>query len=335
MTRATTSAFVAEGLLKNPHIQSILSSSPWRRRTGLERLNAIGAVAQGRILQLPEGVRLAGIHYVTPSANPEKGLVLLLHGWEGSARSSYIQHSAAALLEAGLDVFALNFRDHGETHSLNEGLFHSCRLQEIIDAAKTVLGQCRPQRFFVAGYSLGGNFALRLARAAQREGLPIDAAFAVCPPVDPSAVLAELETGPGLYHWYFMRKWRGSLRNKRRLFPHVHDFGEDIFRMDMRGLTRWLVTQHTDWTDEEQYFSGYAVAGDSLAGLQMPIHILAAEDDPVIPIASLRALQLPANSHLEISRYGGHCGFIESWALRGYAERWLKDGIGRVLDAIQ
>ena len=335
MTRATTSAFVAEGLLKNPHIQSILSSSPWRRRTGLERLNAIGAVAQGRILQLPEGVRLAGIHYVTPSANPEKGLVLLLHGWEGSARSSYIQHSAAALLEDGLDVFALNFRDHGETHSLNEGLFHSCRLQEIIDAAKTVLGQCRPQRFFVAGYSLGGNFALRLARAAQREGLPIDAAYAVCPPVDPSAVLAELETGPGLYHWYFMRKWRGSLRNKRRLFPHVHDFGEDIFRMDMRGLTRWLVTQHTDWTDEEQYFSGYAVAGDSLAGLQMPIHILAAEDDPVIPIASLRALQLPANSHLEISRYGGHCGFIESWALRGYAERWLKDGIGRVLDAIQ
>lgn len=333
--RLAHSTYAAAGMLRNPHVQSILSSSPWRRQAGLERLNAIGAVAQGRILQLPEGVRLGGIHYVSPTANPEKALVLLLHGWEGSARSSYIQHSAAELLAAGLDVFALNFRDHGETHNLNEGLFHSCRLQEIVDAAKAVLQQCRPRRFFVAGYSLGGNFALRLALAAQREALPIDAAFAICPPVDPSAVLTELETGPGLYHWYFMRKWRGSLRRKRRLFPQVHDFNEDIFRMDMRGLTRWLVTQHTEWSDEEQYFSGYAVAGDRLAGLQVPIHILAAEDDPVIPVASLRALQLPANSRLEISRYGGHCGFIESWALQGYAERWLKDGVCKALDAIQ
>lgn len=329
------SQYRASGLLKNPHLQSILSSSPWRRQAGLERLNALGAVAHGRILQLPDGVRLAGIHYACPLPAPRNALVLLLHGWEGSARSSYIQHSAAELLSAGFDVFALNFRDHGDTHDLNEGLFHSCRLQEVLDAAGEVLRQCRPARFFVAGYSLGGNFALRMALAAPRAELPIEAAFAICPPVDPSAVLRELESGPPLYHWYFMRKWRGSLRHKRRLFPQLHDFDEGIFRMDMRGLTRWLVHRHVGLPDEEQYFAGYAVAGGRLAGSQVPCHILAAEDDPVIPIAGLRALELPPGSRLEISRHGGHCGFIEGWALQGYAERWLKDGVCRALDAIQ
>jgi predicted alpha/beta-fold hydrolase len=329
--RPEKSAFSAGGLLKNPHVQSILSSSPWRRQAGFERLTALGAVAQGRILQLPDGVRLSGIHYVSTVKQPKNALVLLLHGWEGSAHSSYIQHSTAELLAAGVDVFALNFRDHGETHGLNEGLFHSCRLQEVVDAAKAVLQQCRPEHFFVAGYSLGGNFALRLALVAEREGLPIDAAFAICPPVDPSSVLTELETGPALYHWYFMRKWRGSLKQKRRLFPHIHDYGEEIFRLDMRGLTRWLVTQHTEWPDEEHYFAGYAVTDKRLSELIMPIGILASEDDPVIPVASLKALKLPKNGRLEISRHGGHCGFIESWALQGYAERWLGNQISAVL----
>ncbi len=103
----------------------------------------------------------------------------------------------------------------------------------------------------------------------------------------------------------------------------------------MRGLTQWLVTQHTDWADEEQYFSGYAVSGQRLAALPVPVRILAAADDPVIPVASLHALQLPDSARLEISTHGGHCGFIEDWRLHGFAERWLKNAVIEALNAIQ
>jgi hypothetical protein len=34
---------------------------------------------------------------------------------------------------------------------------------------------------------------------------------------------------------------------------------------------------------------------------------------------------LPADAYLEISQYGGHCGFIEGPSLRGFAERWVCD----------
>ena len=333
--RSRVSEYRVEGLLKNPHVQSVLSSSPWRRRAGAARLAALGASSQVHVLDLPGGISLAGMYTAAPTPRADGALALLLHGWEGSAESSYIQQSAAELLTAGVAVFALNFRDHGQTHGLNEGLFHSCRLQEVIDATRAVHRHYRPGRFAVAGYSLGGNFALRLALAAEAEQLPIDAAFAVCPPVDPSAVLRELETGPPFYHWYFMRKWRASLRRKRALFPHAHAFGDDILRRDMRGLTQWLVGQHTDWPDEETYFGGYSVAGARLSALRVPTRILAAADDPVIPIASLRGLQLSDTAMLEICEHGGHCGFIRDWQLHGFAEQWLKTGLIAALDGVQ
>ena len=171
------SSYTAHGLFRNAHVQSVLSSSAWRKQSGLKRLAALGVTAQPRILSLPDGTRLSGLYYAAPENVARNALTLLLHGWEGSAQSSYINHSAAELLAEGIDVFALNFRDHGQSHELNEGLFHSCRLQEVVDAAKQVHQASRPAHFFVAGYSLGGNFALRLAVSASAQGLPIDAAF--------------------------------------------------------------------------------------------------------------------------------------------------------------
>ncbi len=333
--RCVQSAYQARGLLKNAHLQSILSSSAWRKRAGLKRITALGVVGHAHILSLPEGIRLSGLYYAAPGGATNKAMVLLLHGWEGSAESSYINHSAAALLAEGIDVFALNFRDHGQSHGLNEGLFHSCRLQEVLDATQQIVALFKPRHFFIAGYSLGGNFTLRLALAAPSHDLPIAGAFAICPPVDPSAVVRALETGPALYHWYFMKKWRGSLRRKRELFPHAHAFNDDILQRDMRGLTQWLVEQHTDWDNEEAYFSGYSVAGNRLATLQVPTRILAAMDDPVIPIASLNSMQCPDTLQLEVSAHGGHCGFIENWYLQGFAERWLKNAVTQALDALQ
>ena len=87
-------------------------------------LPAVGVYGAGT--QLTEGVRLLGYH--TESAGPKsRGLVVMLHGWEGSADSTYILSVAPKLIAAGYSVFRLNFRDHGDSHHLNRELFHSCR----------------------------------------------------------------------------------------------------------------------------------------------------------------------------------------------------------------
>jgi len=318
--------------LRGPHVQSVLSSSPLRRRRGARALARLNAQTCEMVLDVGDGVRLQGFHSTLPRT--PRGLVLLLHGWEGSTESGYMLHTAASLLEAGFDVFRLNFRDHGDTHHLNEDLFHSCRLTEVLNAARIVAERIPVRPYLVAGYSLGGNFALRIALHAPATGIPLAHAAAVCPVLDPTAGMHALETGMPLYHWYFMRKWRDSLRRKRALFPKRHDFDDATLKQDMRGLTTWMVERYTNLGLLEKYLDGYAVSGNRLAGLQVPVSILTAEDDPVIPVDAFRALQLPSHSRVEIAPFGGHCAFLEGINLQGFAEKWVCARLGAAVGAL-
>jgi predicted alpha/beta-fold hydrolase len=308
--------------LRNAHVQSALGSSPLRQRVGARGLAASGAVNTEHVIDAGDGVRLHGLHSAVPGVEAH-GLVLLLHGWEGSVDSSYMRLTTAQLLGRGLEVFRLNFRDHGNTHHLNEGLFHSNRIDEVLHAACEVARRFPLRPMMVAGYSLGGNFALRLGLRAPSVGLSLAHVAAVCPVLDPARTMDAMEQGLPLYLWYFERKWRESLARKRALFPQHHDFDDQALGLRMRPLTQWMVERYTDFGTLERYFDGYSIAGDRLAALQVPASILMAEDDPVIPVDAFRALQLPPGSALEISPWGGHCGFLESAKLDGFAERWI------------
>lgn len=310
--------------LRNAHVQSVLGSSPLRRRRAYRSLATLGAQSTEYLIDGGDGVRLQGVHSAVAGREP-LGLVLLLHGWEGSVDSNYMRLTAARLLERGFEVFRLNFRDHGGTHHLNEGLFHSNRIEEVVHAARDVSRRFPTRPLSVAGYSLGGNFALRLALRAPEAGLPLSHAIAICPVLDPAHTMDALEQGLPIYMWYFERKWRGSLTRKRDLFPRHHDFDDRTLGLRMRPLTQWMVEHHTDFGTLERYFDGYSIAGDRLADLAVPVSILMAEDDPVIPVDEFRALRLPESASLEIARWGGHCGFIESATLDGFAERWIAD----------
>ena len=309
--------------LRNGHLQSLLSAAPPRRVAGERALRALDPRVEEWLLPAGEAT-LQAFHLRHRSAAPARAAALLLHGWEGSHRSSYVRHTAAALLGAGFEVVLLNFRDHGDTHHLNPEPFHSCRLDEVVRAAVAAQARLPGLPWFAAGFSLGGNFALRVARAAPAAGLRLEHVAAVCPVVHGEAGLRALETGLPLYHWYFMRKWRRSLEAKRRHFPDRHRFAPGDLDRDMRGLTRYLVEQYTEFPSLEAYLDGYAIAGDRLAGLVVPASILTAADDPVIPVADFRDLALPASARLEIADHGGHCGFIVDARLGGFAERWIR-----------
>ena len=310
--------------LRNPHLQSVLASSGlrgWRAR----RARALERDAVEHLLDCGDGVRLQGFHTAQRVREEARGLVVLLHGWEGSARSGYLLDTGARLLADGFDVFRLNFRDHGDTHHLNPDLFHSCRIDEVVGAVRAVAGLFAPRRLALAGFSLGGNFALRVALRAPAAAIALDYAVAVCPIVSPGAGLFGLERGPWFYHRYFMYKWRRSLRRKQRLYPEVEWFDEADLAGDLRGLTRALVARHTAFRSLEEYLDGYSVAGATLASLQVPVTILTAADDPVIPVADFHALDLPPTAELDIATHGGHCGFLRDWSL----ERFTDDYIAR------
>jgi predicted alpha/beta-fold hydrolase len=258
-------------------------------------------------------------------------LVVLLHGWEGSAQSTYMGHTASRLLAEGCDVFRLNFRDHGDTHHLNRELFHSCRIDEVVGAVAEVARRFGERPLLIGGFSLGGNFALRVALRAPAAGIPLAWVFAVCPAISPHATLDAIEDSPWFYEHYFLRKWRGSLKRKQALFPDAELFTRQEMNGNLRELTRKLVLRHTDFGTLENYLDGYSIAGEALRDLTIPTTILTAADDPVIPVADFRALQLAPTTELTIAEHGGHCGFIRDWRLRSWAEDFLVERLQRIV----
>lgn len=316
------SDFQPKGWLRNPHLQSLLASSPVRRWKFRERHRELEARSRELILDCGDGVRLQGFHAMQNLQPQARGLVVLLHGWEGSAQSSYMLNVGSRLLAEGYDVFRLNLRDHGDTHHLNEAVFHSCRIDEVVGAVAAIAELFPTRPLAIAGFSLGGNFALRVALRAPGRDIPLTRVVAVCPAIRPLNILDMLEKSR-LYHDYFMRKWRDSLRRKQRLFPGRYALAPDVFKLDMRGLTQELILRETDFGTIEAYFDGYAIHEGRLSALTVPGAILMSKDDPIIPVEDFATLQLPAHVRLDLTEHGGHCGFIRDWSLHSWAEDYL------------
>ncbi|MBP1666476.1 MAG: alpha/beta hydrolase fold protein, partial [Bacteroidetes bacterium] len=108
--------------------------------------------AQEMIIEGGNGARLLGYHSCQLSQNV-RGLVTLIHGWEGSADSTYVLSTAKYLYDKGYDIFRLNLRDHGNSHHLNEGLFHGALIEETFQAVRTIARLSHELPYYVIGFS--------------------------------------------------------------------------------------------------------------------------------------------------------------------------------------
>ncbi|HEX9706871.1 MAG TPA: alpha/beta fold hydrolase [Steroidobacteraceae bacterium] len=312
-----TSEFRPPGWLSNRHLQSVLPSLPFRRAVIEKRAAAVIAASRQLVLDCGDGVRLMGWHADPPEAFTctHRRLVVLLHGWEGSSESLYVLSVAELLHQRGFAVLRLNLRDHGGTHALNRELFHSCRLPEVVGAIARLQALYPDHSLTLAGFSLGGNFCLRVGARAGGAGIRIARIVAVCPVLDPATTLAALESGPAIYRGYFMHKWRRSLRSKQAAWPELYDFGDLIGHPSLTGMTEKMVLKYTDYPDLATYLQGYTITGGVLESLEPPTHIVTSRDDPMILARDLDRLARSDSLRLTVTQYGGHCGFMD--AVRG------------------
>ncbi len=309
--------------LRSPHIQSMLGSGNIRRLLVAARSRELVAAEQEWLLDCGKGVRLIG-HY---SSRPQNslGLAVLLHGWEGNSRSNYILSTGAHLFKKGFDVFRLNFRDHGDSHHLNPGVFHSCRLKEVIGALGDMQQRTGASDWSIAGYSLGGNFALRVALHGPASGLAVGRCVGICPVMNPDHVLKSMEDGPTFYEDYYNRKWARSLKKKQACFPDRYDYNEWHQLPDMRERTRFLATRYYGYQTLGDYFDGYSIAGNRLESLTVPSSILTSVDDPIVPVRDINSLADNPCLETNVTQHGGHCGYLKNWRLESWADEFITD----------
>lgn len=289
------------------------------------------AASRKLVLDCGDGVRLMGwlsIPVEDARLAPCR-LAMLLHGWEGSSESLYVLSVAQLLHERGFFVLRLNLRDHGGTHALNRDLFHSCRIAEVVGAVARVQSLYPDAILSLAGFSLGGNFWLRVGACAAGAGIRVSRIVAVCPVLDPATTLAALESGPAIYRWYFLRKWRRSLLEKQAAWPSTYDFGQLLSEASLTRMTDRMVRQYTDFPDLAAYLRGYAITGPVLDSLAAPATIITSRDDPMILARDLDKLARPASLRLVVTERGGHCGYMDAIGGPSWIDRTIVAELSR------
>lgn len=311
-------AFVPPFYLRSAFIQTLLASHKYRTWGANPMLDS----AQEVIINATADIRLQG--YFSPQPNgAAKGVAMLLHGWEGSVNSTYMQRTGKVLYENGFSVFRLNYRDHGDSHPLNRGLFYAVLLDEVFNAVRQVATEAAQLPFYLIGFSMGGNFALRIARKCAESPIPnLKHVISLSPVLDPEKSTTAIDDYP-LLRKYFREKWLRSLLKKQSLFPDLYDF-KDVLQIEtIAELTEVMVKRYTDYQSSSDYFRGYTLVKDALANLTVPVTMITSQDDPIIPVADFYDLKLPANAELIVHRYGGHNGFLESLSGRAWYEKKL------------
>ena len=308
--------------LTNPNLQTIFSSAIRKiiiPRTEAEFLNA----GQEEIINLGS-VRLQ-IERDKPANTEPLGLIMIIPGWLGHSKSSYVVSLAKKLVDARFEVVRITLRDHGETCHLNSGLFHSAETQEVVDLIKKLVDDFKvryPNRegdltTGLVGFSMGGNFALRVARQ-----LSSVRTLAISPSLSPHKTIQKIENSQ-IYRPYFINKWRKIFRDKQRHFPDLYDFSYAMKQKSIITLTKHFIGEFTSFDSVDSYCDAYDLCGSRLEGVNA--HILASLDDPVVPTSDIDAL--PPSVTRKMTKRGGHTAFIENWALESwsdsYAERFF------------
>ena len=318
MEYASDNDFQPHWLVRNAHLQSLITGLSVRRALIRMQPNPMLAASREYLLECGEGVRLQGFYTPQPDGTTPRGLVLMLHGWEGNAESTYILSMGRRLFGDGYEVFRLNFRDHGDTHHLNEGIFHSCRINEVVGAVREMARRIPTRPLLTVGFSLGGNFALRLAVRAPESGIPLVRTVAVNPPIDLAACSAAISTG----------------RNRLYDVRFVHGCRRDV-RCRGWGILPWHTLREVDerytapaggFLDADDYYATCS-AGPRLGSIDRPTVILTSADDPFVSIDAFR--EIPKSIHLHVEPVGGHMGYLD----RG--GRWLDGALAGYIESLR
>ena len=272
----------------------------------------------------PDTRVLAHCHWQRQRGNHP--LLIALHGLEGSSSAHYMQGIADKAFARGFNVVRLNQRNCGGTEHLAAGLYHSGLTHDVDFVIRETSERDGISRVVVAGYSLGGNLALKLAGDYGTAAPPaLRGVCAVSPVLELAACVQSLERRPNaVYQWNFVRGLKARMRRKAQCFPDRFPL-ESLDRVrTVREFDEVYTAPHFGFASAEDYYYR-ASAMRVIDRIAVPALIITAKDDPFVPTDPFLdpALAGNRNIRLTMTEHGGHCGFMEA-AARGEDGYWAE-----------
>jgi predicted alpha/beta-fold hydrolase len=239
--------------------------------------------------------------------------IIALHGLNGSSDAHYMRGIATKAFARGMNVVRLNQRNCGDTEHLSAGLFHSGLTADAARVIAELIAVDGLTSIAVAGYSLGGNLALKLA-AEYGDAPPaaLVGVAAVSPIIEIGECVKALEQpGNWLYQWNFVKDLKRRMRRKDRFWPGRFDLSKLRQIRTVREFDEAYTAPYFGFAGAEDYYHR-ASAMRIVERVRVPALVITADDDPFVPSRPFHDAKLSGNPcvRLAICKHGGHCGFV-------------------------
>lgn len=287
-------------------------------------------------VQLADGDQLVLHENCPENWGPQAPVAMLVHGLCGCHRSRYIRRIAWKLHQRGVRVFRLDLRGCGAGQGLARTATHCGRASDL-ELPIQAIGELAPRApLTVIGFSLGAALTLQLA-AASSPPSHWKSVVAVCPPIDLLAVEQILRGRINCrYDRYFARLLWKQVLQRARTVPGAPGVAHLPRPRKLREFDQLYTVPLGGYRDADDYYHQTSVAS-RLHRIELPTRILAAANDPIVPIEPFQNAKLGPRTELLITPCGGHLGFvgrrgddpdrfwmdwrIVEWTLGEYAER--------------
>ena len=236
-------------------------------------------------------------------------LVILIHGLTGCEDSAYILSAARHLLDCGYGVLRLNVRGAGPSRAYCGEHYHAGRTADFRRVLQQIPDDLKRNGVVAIGYSLGGAMLLKYL-GEEGAFAPLKAAASICAPID------LLRTGHHLmrprnwlYHSYILNCMKAeTLAEGSRLSDEEREIvrsARTVFDYDDR-----FIAPRYGFRGAEDYYA-LCAPRQFMPEIRIPTMMLAACDDPWIPIEHYRDFKWSANPWLlpVMPETGGHVGF--------------------------
>lgn len=256
-------------------------------------------------------------------------LVILLHGLGGDASSKYIAGLLKACNQQGWRGVLMHFR--GASHEPNRLVraYHSGDTGDIHCLLEVLMKREPHTKKALVGISLGGNVALKWLGEQGVQSF-VHAAVAVSVPFQLRLVADRINQGfSRIYQSYLLNRLRQVF--SRKLAKHGGLSAKDIESCDCFWTFDDRITAPLHGYANVHDYYRKASSRQYLAAIATPTLIIHALDDPFMtPDVIPREEELSDDITLEISRKGGHVGFIEG-TIPGFPTYWLDKRVPQFL----